>query len=102
MMKRKPRLPEVPAPVDSESLQAARAIAAAINQGLPGNHFAQIMNVMQPDTVKKAAEFSVQQVVEWFKEDAAAAAVLDACPTFNQFVADFHRRAREMYPQAML
>lgn len=102
MMKRKPQLPEVPAPTDTESMQAARAIAAAINQGLPGNHFANIMNVMQPDTVKKAAEFSCEQVVDWFKEDAGAAAVLNTCPTFPQFVQAFHVRARELYPQAML
>lgn len=102
MMKRKAPLPAVPKPVETESLQAARAIAAAINQGLPGHYFATIMNVMQSDTVKKAAEFTLDQVCDWFKEDADARAVLEAVPTFDTFVQAFHARARELYPQAML
>jgi hypothetical protein len=101
MMKRKQRLPEVPPPVETESLQAARAIAAAINQGLPGNHFANIMNLMQSASVKKAAEFTLEQVIDWFKEDADARGVLDQVPTFPAFVKAFHDRAREIYPQVL-
>lgn len=57
-----------------------------------------LMNVMQSKNVKLAASLTVAEVIAWFTEDPEAAAVLKACPTFDQFAAAFHAKAQALYP----
>lgn len=100
MKRRKLPPPPAPATKNGEAVNAAKAIAAAINQGLPGNQFANLMNVMNGASVKLAASLTVPEVIAWFQEEPAAAEILKACPTFDQFAQTFHARARELYPPA--
>lgn len=95
---RKQYIPPVPPSEDSEEVQYAKAVAAAINQGMPGQIGARLINVVNPKQVQHAATLSVHELVDWFKKDQAAREIFDRVPSFAQFVADFHAAAREMYP----
>lgn len=99
-MRHRKQIPTPPAPATTNeaSINAAKAVAAAINQGLPGDQFANLMNVMSSKNVKLAASLTLPEVIAWFQEDATAAAILKACPGFEQFAAAFHARARAIYP----
>lgn len=98
---RRRQFPTMPPPVESDSVQAAKAISNAINQGLPGTQFCNLMHVMSGANVKRAAGLTLEELVAWFQEDPEAARILKACPTFGQFARDFHARARELYPPAL-
>lgn len=98
-MRRRQQFPTPPAEVNNpDSRRAAEAIAGAINQGLPGGQFARLMNVMDGRAVKAAAALTVPELIAWFQQDAEAAAILKACPTFDEFAAAFHAQAIKMYP----
>jgi hypothetical protein len=100
MKTRKPRLPAPPQNPEPSELQAARAIAAAINQGLPGDQFAKLMNVMQSDPVRVAAGMTCDELQNWFKANEAARYVLNNVPAFPRFCESFLTAARELYPHA--
>jgi hypothetical protein len=92
------KLPPVPAGKDSDEIQAAKYIAACISQGLPGEYFARLMNIIDAEKVEEAAQMTLHQLTDWFRRDQTARQILDRVPQFPQFCADLHRAAREMYP----
>jgi len=89
--------PPVPA-ASNEEAEYARAIAQAIVQGLPGEQFARVVNMMKPDAVKIASEFELAECLAWFKRDAEACRILESTPGFDVFAAAFHAEARRLYP----
>lgn len=99
---RKPSLPKPPASIEPSELQAAKAIAAAINQGLPGGEFARVMNMMRPEHVRIAAGMTSQQLQDWFTANEAAHFVLNKVPAFPSFCDAFLAVARELHPNAPL
>lgn len=90
--------PAPPKDAEPSELQAAKAIAAAINQGLPGDQFCRLMNVMQSEPVKAAAGMTVEQLMDWFKQNNAARYVLESVPAFPGFCEKFLAAAKELYP----
>jgi hypothetical protein len=101
-MRTRKQFPAPPPQVEPSELQAAKAIAAAINQGLPGDQFCRLMNVMQSDPVKTAAGMTVEQLQAWFMQNEAARYVLQTVPAFPGFCAKFLQAAKELYPNAPL
>jgi hypothetical protein len=97
---RKPQLPAPPQSPDTGEMQAARAMAAAINQGLPGGHFCRLMHTMDAAPVRAAAGMTTDQLKEWFMQDDGARNILRGVPNFMEFVTAFHAAARELYPTA--
>lgn len=92
-------LPPVPA-IDDTPLQYALTIREAINQGMNGSMFADLVSMTNPELVQMGAGFTVQQIIEWFCETPAAAEVVRAIPNFQNFAAEFLNQARAMYPPA--
>jgi hypothetical protein len=99
-MKLRKTLPSPPPPIETGELQAAKAMAAAINQGLPGGQFCRLMNTMDPAPIQMAAGMTVDQLKEWFMRDEGARNVLRGVPTFLQFCTDFLAAAKQIYPGA--
>jgi hypothetical protein len=98
---RKQQLPAPPQSPETGEVQAARAMAAAINQGLPGGHFCRLMNTMDATPIRAAAGMTVDQLKEWFMRDENARNILRGVPTFLQFCTDFLAAAKEIYPGAL-
>lgn len=97
---RKQQFPPPPENRDPVEVQGARLIAACVAQGLPGEYFATLLNANDPKKVEDAAAMSVHELSDWFKTNQEAREILDKVPQFPQFVADLHRAARAMYPNA--
>lgn len=89
--------PPVPA-ATSEEAEYAHAIAQAILQGLPGEQFARVVNMMKPDAIQTAAKFELAECLAWFKRDSEACRILEGTPGFDTFATAFHEEARRMYP----
>lgn len=93
------KLPPLPPKIEEPTeVEAARAIATAINQGLPGDQFCRLLNVMDPKKVQLVAGLELGETMDWFKENDAAAAILDATPGFRHFCEVMHQTAHELYP----
>jgi hypothetical protein len=95
----RPKVPPIPPAGKTDAVQAAEAIAAAINQGLTGDIFCGTVNMWDSKMVRDTAAMELRAVIELFKENPAARAILDRVTTFEEFAAAFHGKARELYPQ---
>lgn len=96
---RRQHLPPVPPQsVDNDEIRAAQYIALAVNQGMPGNMFCDLVHTIDAQKVEDAAALTVHQLIDWFKADAGARQILDQVPRFPEFTAAFHQRAQELYP----
>ena len=102
MRVRKPQqqLPPVAQIAEPTEVQAARAIAVAINQGLPGFMFARLMNTVDPQPVVIAAGMTLDEVRGWFTANEGARYILEALPAWPRFSEAFHSEAHKIYPTA--
>jgi hypothetical protein len=101
-MKHRKTMPATPPAANhsESSVNAAKAIAAAINQGMNGGYFCRVMSLLNSGQIKLAASYELDRLITWFEEEAESAAILRACPRWKEFAAEFHAEARRRYPAA--
>lgn len=85
-------------PANPNARDHALMIAAAIERGMSGEMFAQLVEMNEPKLIQTAAQYSLEQCIAWFRETPDAAEILDRTGTFPQFAQDFHNYARNRYP----
>jgi len=90
-----PLAPPVPQPA-SEEAEYAQAILQAVLQGMTGEQFAIALQMIKPDALKIASQFSAAECIAWFKHDAEAARILDTAPNFDKWASAFHKKACEI------